>query len=961
MIAARRDHTEPVSLSMDKSERSGAESPFSFDDVIKQELIYVNNARTQKGIDHLQQIRFNAVGLAFSGGGIRAATFHLGFLQSLAKKGSISRFDYLSAVSGGAYIAAWLGGLLRNCSLGQVMKLLDPSNRSVESPQITHLRDYSNYLTPRLGLFSPHVWTFIATYLRNLLVTFVLVMLPVVAFLLLPRLFGAYIEVALAGKTPFWICEAAAFGLIVANLWKALLPFLRQRGRPENDRGIFYSRVCFAWLFGCLLSIGLIVHFHRDILDLVTILRGRTSLNWLVSIFQTVEKVLGPPTDPRTVWQRPINWVQASGILLAVVSVAIMLVLFLQDNLERIARPRQLKYPRLVMAISANTLFLLFLYNRFHAVHDWIQLRFQTLDTATASIVVATWALPVFLVASVFVMAPLDAMIFGFLLPLKRPGKLRKPRVMLFQFKLPRRLAHWRSRFHSPKWLRRVNLDLLQEHLSRTYGAILVYAVCTVVVSLTALYGPYVVLRALDGKTWIVGLTIWSIGSVIGLLVVFRPRLRSVESDWFMFWVARLLPYWFAGLPILTVSWLLHSLMLGFGSGDWSWYASGVRLTFSPRITYYLLFMCFFGHALASCAGVNRYSMHSFYRTRLVQCYLLPRLMRAWSADEIRESGNIRAESRSRKVREDLALSGLNRVVDNGGPVLLFNAALNVSSRSRLAWQERRTVGFTMSSLFCGYSGIVASSGGELTRIEAFRPTHDYMVDNERITCGFAMATSGAAISPTVAFQGTPRFNVLMSILNLRLGVWVPNPQHPSSWNREMPRSLIHFLLREFTGQMEHDGSFIHLSDGGHFENLGLYELVRRRCRTIVVSDATEDSGDVFKGVAVAIERVRVDFGVEIDLDLTPIRCAAGKSHVVIGRINYPDGASGNLVYCRASITGDEPLDVQSYAIRHPAFPNQSTMNQWFGETQFEAYRRLGEHVGDEAADRLATLPDVGS
>jgi hypothetical protein len=152
---------------------------------------------------------------------------------------------------------------------------------------------------------------------------------------------------------------------------------------------------------------------------------------------------------------------------------------------------------------------------------------------------------------------------------------------------------------------------------------------------------------------------------------------------------------------------------------------------------------------------------------------------------------------------------------------------------------------------------------------------------------------------------------------------------------------------------MDHRGSFVHLSDGGHFENLGIYELVHRRCRVIVVSDCGEDFGSVLKGVAVAIERCRVDFGVEIAIDLGGVKGGGGQSHVAVGKILYPGGASGTLLYCRANLTGDEPLDIRSYAMRHPAYPNQSTANQWFGETQFEAYRKLGEHVGDAAACRL--------
>src|SRR5262249_4502608 len=144
-------------------------------------------------------------------------------------------------------------------------------------------------------------------------------------------------------------------------------------------------------------------------------------------------------------------------------------------------------------------------------------------------------------------------------------------------------------------------------------------------------------------------------------------------------------------------------------------------------------------------------------------------------------------------------------------------------------------------------------------------------------------------------------------------------------------------------------------SDGGHFDNLGVYELVRRRCRYVVVSDASEDGRHAFDDLSGLIRKVRVDFGIRIEIDLgvlrpsgEPRRC---RWHCAVGRIRYddvdPGAAPGTLVYLKPSLTGDEPADLLNYAGAHPAFPHQSTGDQFYNESQLESYRALGQHVAE--------------
>jgi hypothetical protein len=143
----------------------------------------------------------------------------------------------------------------------------------------------------------------------------------------------------------------------------------------------------------------------------------------------------------------------------------------------------------------------------------------------------------------------------------------------------------------------------------------------------------------------------------------------------------------------------------------------------------------------------------------------------------------------------------------------------------------------------------------------------------------------------------------------------------------------------------------VHLSDGGHFENLGLYELVRRHCRRIIVSDAGEDPTEAFHDLANAIRRIREDFGVEIAIDVAPLRHGSdgfAKQHVTVGTIHY-DGLNGQdkgqLLYFKPNLVGEEPLDIMRYRALHPAFPHEGTVDQFYDEAQWESYRRLGEHA----------------
>jgi hypothetical protein len=200
-----------------------------------------------------------------------------------------------------------------------------------------------------------------------------------------------------------------------------------------------------------------------------------------------------------------------------------------------------------------------------------------------------------------------------------------------------------------------------------------------------------------------------------------------------------------------------------------------------------------------------------------------------------------------------------------------------------------------------------------------------------------------------------------MTLFNIRLGWWLANPAGMRGMG-DRPGSVLIWMLKELLGQTNAKADFINLSDGGHFDNLGIYELVRRHCRLIIAVDAEADPDGQFHGLGTVIRRCRNDFGVDIEIDVAPLRpnteTGHSRQHCVVGTIRYDQlgdsrqsnaSCNGTLLYIRATMTGNETTDVLEYAQRHAEFPHEPTRDQFFSESQFESYRALGLHSLQEA------------
>lgn len=272
----------------------------------------------------------------------------------------------------------------------------------------------------------------------------------------------------------------------------------------------------------------------------------------------------------------------------------------------------------------------------------------------------------------------------------------------------------------------------------------------------------------------------------------------------------------------------------------------------------------------------------------------------------------------------------------------VINLTLNLVHGKKLAWQERKAAPFIVTPMHSG------------TYYLGFRNSREYGGSNG-VSIGTAVAVSGAAVSPNMGYSSSALAALLLTLFNVRLGWWLGNPgtAGAGTFRLSEPRVLLRPLWSEAFGLTDDQSPYVYLSDGGHFENMGLFEMVLRRCRFIVVADAGADPAYEFEDLGNAVRKIRIDLGVPIEFDALPIHRMDGKGgnagcYCAIGRIRYSavDGADapdGLLILFKPVLRGTETRDVQNYAAKNPEFPQESTANQFYGESQFESYRQLGE------------------
>lgn len=346
----------------------------------------------------------------------------------------------------------------------------------------------------------------------------------------------------------------------------------------------------------------------------------------------------------------------------------------------------------------------------------------------------------------------------------------------------------------------------------------------------------------------------------------------------------------------------------------------------------------------SSFININRFSPHALYRNRLIRAFIggaRPSERRADPFTGFDEADNLAMHELAPMAKAGKDSAGLFHVV---------NTALNVVNTSNLAWQQRKAETFTITPLHCGNPNV------------GYRPSREY---GHEISLGTAVTISGAAASPNMGYHSSSLISFVMMLFNVRLGWWLGNPKSEKDWKESGPRSSFLLLIKEMLGRTSSEDKHIYLSDGGHFENLALYEMIRRRCKFIVVSDAGCDPTCTLEDLGNAVRKIKIDFGVDIVFQKITARARSapqdpGGRFCAIAHIHYPEdggapAAAGKLIYFKPGLYGDLSPSITSYGSLSKEFPHESTADQFFSESQMESYRALGL----EAVDCLFKDSDV--
>jgi hypothetical protein len=404
-------------------------------------------------------------------------------------------------------------------------------------------------------------------------------------------------------------------------------------------------------------------------------------------------------------------------------------------------------------------------------------------------------------------------------------------------------------------------------------------------------------------------------------------------------------------LAFLGAVFLIYGLLLtAYSAGD---FLHRQHMDAGLPIAWILAGLALFAVLLGWFANVNYVSMHRFYRDRLMETFL----------PNPKDALDNRTDAATQA--DPVRLSEIDNAAQGRGPYHIINTNVLLVDSARRRWRIRGGDNFILSPLYCG------------SNATGWCDTREFLGNG--MTLATAMAISGAAANPNTGVGGVgltrnPLISILMALLNLRLGYWAHNPLRPPAYGRR-PN---HFRPGAYEvgslvniGGLREDRPFLQLSDGGHFENLAMYELVRRKLRLIIVCDGGADKEFGFGDLQTTLRRIKEDFGATVEFSgddrpatLVPSKEAgypmgskrAARGHI-LGDITYHDGSRGKLIFMKTTMVPGVSTAVKGYKGAHPDFPDETTADQFFDEEQFEAYRELGHHIAEEMVAGLK-LPD---
>jgi hypothetical protein len=879
-------------------------------------IVSIDESLTAKYYQAIHKVDHAA--LCLSGGGIRSATFNLGILQGLARHGLLEEFDYLSTVSGGGFSGGWLSawikrhpdgldGVMRELGRGEdettpeqnlaTPPAQKPRPRLMQKPlepepkALSWLRSYSNFLSPKLGLFTADTWTLVATLLRNVFLNWLVFVPVLMAALMLPRLWLAFVA----------------------------------RGRFEGANSLYYVAVAFVAGMIALLYIGLNLPSTRKLNRGQGDFLKRCLVPLIISSIMLATYGMRAAEHHVTLPFSYFWYYQA-----AIIFIPWLVCAFYQSRI----RSKASSSVNLFLHFAVATLLILVA----QTITAWLMWRLATIwaDMNTAPGIVifyACFAVPIIL------------------------GLLSFTGLML---------AGLTSNYTE---------DDDQEWWARAGAWVFIAMIGWSVISVLVLYAPQLLInfprQLAQGKIFSKEVLTTVGGIVSGAIALyggFNSKAPATDQEakksgftgtlvQLLINVAALV---FLVFIIVVLALLTNTLLVLLFKGPWlagagtttGSYPHSFIIQHSPfwLLVVMLFLLAFLGFLFGRFIKTNRFSLHYLWRNRIIRAYL--------GASNPNRQPNLFTGF---DQNDNLQMHELKPTGEKKKKLLhVLNFALNLVAGEKLAWQERRAESFTASPLHCG------------NYLLGYRKSESYGRrlksgdDKKRsgISLGTSIALSGAFVSPNMGYmQTSPVIRFLMTLFNVRFGWWLGNPgragdnESPKlrTYDLDSPRLSVKPIAQEALGMTDDQADYVYLSDGGHFENFGLYEMVLRRCRLIVIGDATSDAEYAFESLGQSLRKIRIDFGIPIEFTkfsiTKPSRDGKGV-YAAIGTIKYhcidgKDTADGTVILIKPTLVGSETRDVLNYASQSGSFPQEFIGDQWFSESQFESYRALGSHIVD--------------
>ncbi|MFZ1642238.1 MAG: patatin-like phospholipase family protein [Candidatus Contendobacter sp.] len=680
----------------------------------------------EKDKNPLNQIQMQALkygqglsALCLSGGGIRSATFNLGVIQALAKFELLSKFDYLSTVSGGGYIGGWLTAWAYHEEGGikKVEEKLAQKQPEQEEPEpVRHLRQYTNYMTPRLGLLSVDTWTLLATYLRNLLLNW-LVLIPILlAVSLVPRLFAAVLgpKGGILSQCAIIILFILATVLLLCGVLYTRRALPSRGGNPDWGQK--------QYIYYCLAPIGSSVLIYTAV-----------AWYWLPIFLDLDAEILKLPYLLSWLSVLPPRW-----CLFALVAIAVILFyMFLSmiemiitykynqakqanqneqnvktDNNEQNAKHKRLIFYNLVTGILAVLL-----------IWSWINIFTPVFTPANPS--------PESLAAYTSFAAPLLWAVF----------------ILAETFYIG--ISSYFTDDEDREWW------------ARSGAWILLAIVLWIVVSVLVIYAP--LLFAFDLSEFP---TVGAGGLLAGLVPTLfgssastpantqQPPLR--QKGWWplvrgVLMVSCGIMFGITLFALLSsaVDWLLKGLGINTISSGGNCHLQLLQSTSLALIGELIIALLVIFYSAGRVINVNHFSLHAMYRNRLIRAYLGASRYSRKPNGPCSPATDKSDDQSSKCLRNPNSFTGFDPA-DNfpfhevaskiKKPLHVINMALNLVHGSQLAWQQRKAESFTVTPLHCG------------SYCTGYRSTQKYG-GSEGIKLGTAMAISGAAFTSNMGYS----------------------------------------------------------------------------------------------------------------------------------------------------------------------------------------------------------------